>query len=429
MNSALSRQAQLQREIRAVYSKINPSKIESGEVDSLLTKYRGEEGLLLRRVQYHYGLVVISGRLWRRDEASMTWRRVRAILRADGLLHWSFEKPGGSSGDGEGEDMDVRFCAVDEWDKKDAGRPLAFAVFSSSENVDAVLTGHAGTTRKSLLVAAAENADEKRRWIEALSETAEFFSKLRHERECQSQEELAQIEAMRESERAFKIEQERRKEIEAQAALDTLRAAARSRLEQRPSFASEDDSECEEKGLTQAELTAKLGAELEAALDDALFATSAAADAESSGDARAAHHAYRDAVSAFLVAKTRIETMRPHERPERQVLVLIDEGSEQCKSNADALRSQHRQHALLQSQQRQQSRRREQKPPSEDSGDVSRRNQHFAPTPHLAESEEFVDEDDYEAPPFHDLDAVPRLDNPQNVPAGIEKLIIDTDDL
>lgn len=375
--------AALQREIRAVYQEVNPEKLSSGEVDRLLQKYRGQERLLLRRVQFRYGLVVLSGRLWRRDDG-LTWRLVRASLRADGLLRWSFENPAGSRTDGD--DMDVRMCAVDEWDTAAAGRPLAFAVFATNESdVEAVLGGDPGSACGSSLVAAAETSDDKRRWVEALRETNDFFEKLRYERKCQKEEEQNELEALRESEREFKLEQERRLHAEMQQAIDTLRAAAISRIEsQAPKGIGSIEEKCE---LTPAELTAKLGAELETALDDALFATSTASDAAAAGDTRAAHRAYCEAVAALVEAKVRIEQMGPEERPEEQVLLFIDSRSEQCKSAADGLWQRHKQRLRAQ----------------------------------VGKTKA--------SPALHEFDNAPRLDMPRAIPAALEKLVLDADDL
>lgn len=359
-----SREAEaLQEEIRSIYRECNPEKVEKGEVDSLLQKYKGQESLLLRRVQYHYGLVVMTGRLWRRDEN--VWRRVKASLRADGLLRWTSDKGG--------EDMDVRKCAVDEWDAGTAGRKLAFAVFATSDQ---------GTK---LLVAAAESPEAKRQWIRCFVDTNDFFAKLRHERQCQREEEIAELEARRESERTLKLEEARRQAAQAQADLDTLRATARSKLETTRSSVEDADGGV----VTGEEAVMKLKAELEAALDDALFATNKAADAEANGKFRDAHAAYRDAVAAYLEAKLRVEAMQTHDRPERQVLVLIDDGSEQCKRSADALRARHAQQLLQ------------------------------------AEREEKEAQQDVP----HDFTATPLLDVPRPVPAAIEKLILDADDL
>lgn len=376
--------AALQREIRAVYQEVNPDKLSSGEVDRLLHKYRGQERLLLRRVQFHYGLVVLSGRLWRRDDALLTWRLVRASLRADGLLRWSFENPAGSRTDGD--DMDVRMCAVDEWDTATAGRPLAFAVFATSKSdVEGVLGGDPGSACRSSLVAAAETHEDYRRWVDALRETNEFFEKLRYERNCQKEEEQNELEALRESEREYKLEQERRLYAEKQHAIDTLRAAAMSRTDSHaPQYIASLEEKCE---LTPVEIAAKLGAEFEAALDEALFATSNATDAAAAGNTRAAHKAYCDAVAAFLEAKIRVEQMLPQERPEQQVLLFIDERTEQCKSAADSLWQRHKQRFRAQSGQ-------------------TKAN-----------------------PCLHELDDAPRLDMPRAVPAALEKLILDADDL
>ncbi|KAJ1449355.1 hypothetical protein M885DRAFT_622625 [Pelagophyceae sp. CCMP2097] len=294
-------------QIREAYLEANPGKLIGGEVDALLLKYGKQERLLLRRVQYRYGLdVVRSPLLLRRQPQKREWVRVECGLRADGRLSWC------GAGGGDAGSMDARRCAVDPWGAALAGRESAFAVFDDATE----------------LVFAAESDATLQKWLGGLRDTARFFFRLERERAAQQEEAASAEAALQASERTADAENARWRRLQEEENLATRRASALSAIELE---AKDREDELQ-----------RVWAQLESCLDDALRHSSAAVAAETRGKLRSAHGSYRAAVEDFVHAKLAIGAMAAAGRPEADVLHLIDAGSAQCRAAADACRSRAR---------------------------------------------------------------------------------------
>lgn len=304
--------------VRACYLSANPEKLASGEVEALLTKYAGQELLLLQRVRHRYGLSVKSARVYKRGDAGRVgqWTAVDVDLRADGCLRWAAV---------EGLDkgsIDVRDGKADAWSQRLAGRQGAFCVFGSAIDDQAEVK----------VTLAAANDQERDAWVAEVAALRSFFKRLHSERACQAEEAKALEEALSMSHSTLQEDEDRLLEIERRSQAEEARA-----LQQSSEDAKTEDAE-RSRPLTLAGL--------EAALDDALRHTADGRSFEENSNWKSAYSSYKQAVGSFVQAKKAVAGMPGDQRPEGAVLDLIASGTAQCKASAGSCRARGRAPAL-----------------------------------------------------------------------------------
>jgi len=299
-----SERAVLISQIIKCYRKVNPDKVERGDVARLVRKYAGQELLLLRRIQHKYNLEIRRGRV--RVLEGRLWSEVILILWADGRLTWSAENTDIT------RSVDIRNCAADE--------------VESNETFALVIT----TTPLGATVVACADDASRRGWIEDLRSVRSFFDRMANEERAAAEARRDHALALEESVRTHRVEEDARLRAEEALRLDTARAAALSALgeahvnKSRPSA----DESTPEFLLTT----------LEAAIDDALVHTARARDIDASNtNPRAAFYAFLDSVEAFIAAKEAVDALPSNRKPEPHVYTLIDDGTEECKQAASRI--------------------------------------------------------------------------------------------
>ena len=223
------------------------------------------------------------------------------------------------------------------------------------------------------LVLAAASEAERETWVAELEATARFFARLDRERAYQREEESLVRSAVDDSARTLEADQRRLEELARLEDLETRRGLAASELA--------DEERRRASALPDAR------AMLESALDDALRHATEANALETRRKHRKAHDAYARAVAAFVAAKRHIVDMPADARPERDVMDMIDSGSLQCRQAADACRARG----------------------ARGGGPAAPGDAPAAPDPFAAPGA--------------------LLDAPRRVPASVEKLILDADDV
>jgi len=380
-------QESLRARVLECYKLANPEKVRSGEASRLLGKYRGQEALLLRRIQHKYGLEALRGKAW--ALMGETWETVSMRLTAaDGALRYRTRD--------ESFSLDAKCCLVEVPPSRDTtttlggggkGSIAAAAAEGPPTSPLAAAAGLGASSSKVGLVVASVGASrlfrfastaERDAWSLELRKTRAFFDRVENERRVKAANERNHELALAASRESAEEEASWRRHREKHLAVEMARAAALSQLD--------DDKPHHHHSLDA------LCASLEADVDEALVCVAQANDlaAKKNNDA-AAFEAYLASVAAFVNVKVTVEQLPTDRRPESHVLALVDRGTTDCKNAAATLLEQRK--------------RRAEPPPSplDDDADASNATIETNDTPHTPV-------------------ALP-------VPAAISKIIVDADDL
>ena len=314
----------LRARILECYRECNPGKYRSGEASKLIAKYRGQEALLLRRIQHKYSLVVLEGTAWTLREGR--WEQVELRLTAsDGYLR---------SLRGKFEPIDAKMCVVE--------------MSNSATGKHGLVVASVGVSRNFRFASPAE----RDAWALELRKTRAFFEKVNEEQQIRAENERNHHLALQASVETAQADKKKRVKAEQDLATEIARAAALSQLHdydssQSPPPSADDgqahrrtkkDSSAQKKIKTPDGLDiAALCASLEADVDEALVCTAQANDLTAKNDPAAAFEAYLASVAAFVNVKVTVAKLPPEHRPEPHVLKLVDRGTRDCKNAAATL--------------------------------------------------------------------------------------------